>query len=88
MLPSLVDGHHYREEQTFFIFWIEGQTTQHHIPEDCRLIIKKSVIKTWIPIHLVILLYDYHMHDITHIQDTNGNVSQHHIVLVNASAAL
>jgi hypothetical protein len=33
--------------------------------------------------HLVILLYDHHMHDITHIQDTNDNVSQHHIVLVN-----
>jgi len=37
---------------------------------------------------LVILLYDYHMHDITHIQDTNGKISQHHIVLVNASTAL
>jgi hypothetical protein len=37
---------------------------------------------------LVILLYDYHMHDIIHIQDTNGNVSQHHIVLVNVLAAL
>ena len=38
--------------------------------------------------HSVILLYDYHMHDIIHIQDTNGNISQHHIILVNASTAL
>jgi hypothetical protein len=51
MLPSLVDGHHRTEEQTFFIFWIEGQTTQHHIPEDCILMIEKSVMKPWIPIH-------------------------------------
>jgi hypothetical protein len=38
--------------------------------------------------HLVILLYDYHMHDITHIQGTNGNVSQHNKVLVDASDVL
>jgi len=46
-----VDGHLYTEEQTFFIFWIEGQTTQYHIPEDGRLIITKSVIKPWILNH-------------------------------------
>jgi hypothetical protein len=51
MLPSLVDGHHYTEEQTFLIFWIEGKITQHHIPDDCTLMTKKSVIKPWNPMH-------------------------------------
>ena len=90
MLPSLVDGHHYYRG-TNFLHLLDRPDHTASYPRRLQINDQRISHQTMDSIppvtdHLVILLYDYHMHDIIHIQSTNGNVSQHHIVLVNASA--